>query len=241
MTKLNRKYAVTLAILLVVAVAPASVAFAQSASVEGDSTTNATVGNNKIKSDANIRANINAKLDDKLEKRIANIKDKIENKLDKRIENVKEKKNTTSDMFSRNGTQLTDLTFRGQTDGWAIVGGVASKSSITLDGDAHNAGKGNWKINATGTLTIGDRSANLDLTGFARANKIHLQGTGTLSSGEPIRLVINGHFAPTSDHDVFAIAFTNAGVQYMNNGIRVPLMQVGSATVNTTVTTTAQQ
>jgi hypothetical protein len=217
MTKLNRKYAETLVLLLVVAIAPVSIAFAQTTSAGEETTTNtnADKANIKAQTKANIRADIMTKLADKLEKRTENIKDKTR---------------TTIDVLSKDNKR-TDLTFSGQTDGWAIVGGVASKSSIKLAGNAHHTDAGKWKIDATGDLTVADRNAKLDLTGFVRGNKIHLEGSGTLGSGEPIRLVLNGNFAPTSDENMYAIAFTSTTVQYMNNGVRVPLMQVGSVTV----------
>jgi hypothetical protein len=226
MTKLDRKHTQTLALLLIVAIAPTSIAFAQT-SVNEETTTNTNADNAKIKAQtkANIRTDIMTKLSDKLEKRTEHIKDKA------RI---------TADILSKDDAR-TDLTFRGQTDGWAIVGGIASKSSVKLVGDAHHADTGKWKINATGDLTVADRNAKLDLIGFVKGNKIHLEGSGMLGSGDPIKLVLNGNFAPTSDENVYAVGFTTTAVQYMNNGVRIPLMQVGSITIaDITVPVSAQ-
>jgi len=222
MTKLNTKYTQALALLLVVALAPASIAFAQS-SVEAETTTE-TANKNTTNSDIKIKtkADIKAKIIDAQEKRIDKVKDEVKTKV----------RDVVSNTLADRGA---DLTFRGHTDGWAIVGGKAFESSIALGGDAHHVDGGNWKIMSTGELTVADRHAKLDLTGFARGNVIHLQGSGSLDNGEAIRIMLKGHFAPTDDRDVYAIAFTNANVQYMNSGLRVPLMQVGSVTIINTI------
>ncbi|MBM2851732.1 MAG: exported protein of unknown function [Candidatus Nitrosotenuis sp.] len=203
MTRTNTKNVETLALLLVVALAPSSIAFAQTADTETDT-------------------------DDKR-------KDKIKDQIKKRI---------VKDAIPRSNVERTDrvadLTFRGQTDGWTILGGTAFKSSIALSGDAYSYGSGNWKIKSVGDITVADKTAKLDLTGHARGTTILLQGTGTLSDGQTIKLILKGHFAPTSETNVYAIAFTNAGIQYLDNGVSVPLMQVGSVLVTPTVPTPTQ-
>ena len=211
MTSTNTKNIETLALLLVVALAPASFAFAQT----------------------DTETDTDDKRKDKTEDHIDKRKDKIENQIKKRI---------IKDAIPRNDERtdrVADLTFRGQTDGWTILGGTASKSSIALSGDAYSYGNGNWKIKSVGDITVADKTAKLDLTGHARGTTILLQGTGTLSDGQTIKLILKGHFAPTSETNVYAIAFTNAGMQYLDNGVRVPLMQVGSVLV-TPVPTQAQ-
>lgn len=229
MIKLNKRTEI-LALILVVTLAPASIAFAQTASVESETSTGAFVDAANTKTDAKIvtKAEINAKL---AEKRMDNIRDEIKFQI--------------RDVVSVNEVdRRPDLTFRGNTDGWAIIGGKAIESSIALGGDAHHLGGGNWKIKSEGELTVGDRHAKMELTGFARGNMIYLQGSGALDNGEAFRVVMRGHFAPTTEDNVYAIAFTNAGIHYSNNGIRIPLMQVGSVIVVDTTPTeplTAQQ
>jgi hypothetical protein len=220
MTKINTKYTQALTLLLVVTLAPASIAFAQS-SVEAETTTETTTdadAETKIKT----RADVKARMVDAQEKRMDFIKDEIRTKV----------RDVASNTLDDRGA---DLTFRGHTDGWAIVGGKAFESSIEFGGDAHHVGGGNWKISSTGELMVGDRHAKLDLSGFARGNVIHLQGNGSLESGESFRIMLRGHFAPTDDRNVYAVAFTNAHIQYMDSGIRVPLMQVGSVTIIDTI------
>lgn len=248
MTQLNRRYAETLAILMIVAVAPASIAFAQTASVDGETNTDVNTSNTDVNTQA--KADVTAKLQAKLDKRIVLAQDKLDKridsakvKIDERSANTDVAKRAIVDVLS-NDNQRTDLSFRGQTEGWAVVGGIASKSTIDLKGEAHRADGGTWKIKATGNIMVGDRSAIVDLTGFAYGHNIHLYGTGTLASGDQVRVALHGNFAPTGETNVFAIAFSNAGVisKSLDNGIRVPLMQVGSVTVSdiTTSTTAAQ-
>lgn len=125
-----------------------------------------------------------------------------------------------------------DVTFDGATSGYAILGGQAWKSEIKLfDGSAFHVHNGMWKVKTSGEISVGDRHAKLELKGFAKENKITLHGGGTLDNGEKVRLVLHGHFAPTSEYGVFAMAFTNAGVHNINTGERIPLMQVGTVTV----------
>jgi hypothetical protein len=216
MTKFNTRFSEALALMLVVTLAPSSIAFAQTASVNAETSTDTTVDTDNTQTKSKTRADVKARLDAIKEKRTDRIKDEIRT-------NVRD---VVSDVDRR-----IDLTFHGQADGWAIVGGTAHKSSLSLAGNAHHVGGGNWKIKSEGELTVADKHAKLDLSGFARGNIIHLQGSGSLDNGEHFRITLKGHFAPTSDDNVYAIAFTNAGIHYTNNGIRVPLMLVGSVTV----------
>lgn len=219
MTKLNTKNVETLALLLVVSLAPASIAFAQTASVKAET-----------------RADVTVDADDSDDKRKDRVKERIQDRVTDQI-----KKRVVRNASPIDAERGADLSFRGHADGWAIVGGKAFKSSIELGGNAHHVGGGNWKLTSEGTLAVADRHAKLDLSGHVRGNLITLQGSGALDNGEPIRVTIKGHYAPTDDRNVFAVAFTQANVHYVNSGIRVPLMQVGSVTVIDTTPTPAQQ
>ncbi|MFY9300051.1 MAG: hypothetical protein WAO91_02520 [Candidatus Nitrosotenuis sp.] len=209
MTKTDTKNIGALALLLVIAFAPASIVFAQTTSADTttDTTTDTTDDTRK----------------DKVKEKRENISDKIRDHVKKRV--------VRDGVRPSSVDRAADLTFTGQTDGWTILGGTAFKSSIALSGEANHIGGGNWKIKSVGDIVVADRTAKLDLTGNTRGDKITLHGTGTLNSGEAIRLSLKGHFAPTNDPNVFAIAFTNAGIHYVDTGVRVPLMQVGTVTV----------
>jgi hypothetical protein len=210
MTKIITKNIGALALLFVIAIAPASIVFAQT--TPAYTTTDTTDDTRK----------------DKLKEKRDNISDKMRDQVKKRV--VKD------GVRPSNVDRTADLTFTGQTDGWTILGGTAFKSSIALSGEAYHVEGGNWKIKSVGDIKVADRTAKLDLAGQARGDKITLHGTGTLDSGEAIKLTLKGHFAPTTDKNVFAIAFTNAGIHYIDTGVRVPLMQVGSVTVTPTPT-----
>lgn len=232
MTKLNTRLTAILALVFAVAITPASIAFAQTTSVDAETSVEASGAANEI--DAKTKASMKAKLavaKEKIQDRNDELKRKIKDVIIQRTDRITDElrpmiRDVVSDVDRR-----PDLTFRGQTEGWAIVGGVAHKSSLSLAGDAHHIGGGNWKIKTDGDLVVADRNAELDLTGFARGNVIYLQGNGSLDNGETFRIILRGHFAPTTDDNVYAVAFTNAGIHYTNNGIRVPLMLVGSITV----------
>lgn len=128
-----------------------------------------------------------------------------------------------------------DLSFRGKTSGWTIVSGHAHESSIVLSGHAFKAGERMWKISTTGDITVGDRKAELDLKGFAAGHKIMLQGNGVLENGEEVRLTLVGHYAPTTEDGMFAVAFTYGMFHNTNTGERLTMMQVGSIHVESIV------
>lgn len=212
MTKSYAKSIGILALMLAVAVAPTSIAFAQT---ESDVRTA-----NQTRQDAQ----------EKMEERRLAAQNQMEERretLQVRVQDVRSSAVTPS--IERSMERDPDLLFRGATNGWAIVGNTAIPSSVTLHGEAYQIGSSaSLLITSEGVLQIGDRSVDLDLKGYARGNVLLLQGTGTLHDGEPIRILLRGHFAPTDNENEFAVGFTGIGVQHLENGLRIPLMQVGS-------------
>ena len=221
MTKSYMKNFGMLALLMAVAVAPATMAFAQ---------------NNADADDAKDRKDAINDLKDEFKQKKETLREEFKQRQETLKEQIREEIKTGKDLL-RNSDRSATLQFDGTTSGWAVIAGSAHPSSIVLSGDAYQIGGANWKVKSNGTLTVADRVVSLDLAGHARSNLIVLQGTGTLD-GEPIRVHLKGHFAPTGDENVFAIAFTNASVQYLESGIRVQLMQVGSAVVTPVVAPT---
>lgn len=223
MTKLT-KFSETLALLLVVALAPASIAFAQttgdivSENTDPTDTIDTRIDEQKRKDKLNDDLK---RLREKIADRKSKIVDKNADRISDKIDRIKEKP------FDK----IADLKYAGKTSGWAILGGTAFPSSIVISGEGHNQGNGNWRITAVGDLSVADRTAKLDMAGHVRANQITLQGTGTLNDGTAIKIHIMGHYATTDNTGEFAIAFTNSHIQYMDNGARMPLMQVGSVMV----------
>ena len=119
-----------------------------------------------------------------------------------------------------------------------IIGGQAWDSEIVLKGSAYHVTDQMWKVQSTGDIYVADRHAELEMKGIARGNNLVLNGSGELENGDKVRLFLRGHFAPTPESGIFAIAFTHAGVHNINTGERIPLMHVGSVEVfpNTEIT-----
>ena len=229
MTKTNAKFSV-LALLLVVALAPASIAFAQTTNVESAETKS---DDSDTRTDEQKRKDKLADELKKLREKIADRKSKI---IDRNADNDRKDK-IVDKVRDKNIDKVADLKYNGKTSGWAILGGTAFPSSIGISGEGHNQGNGNWRITAVGDISVADRTAKLDMTGHVKGNQITLQGTGTLNDGTAIKIHIKGHYAATSNTNEFAIAFTNSHIQYMDNGARMPLMQVGTVTVTPIVNT----
>ncbi len=121
--------------------------------------------------------------------------------------------------------------FDGNTSGWIILGGIAYQSNVHILGDATFTGEGVWDIDAEGRFEVVDRYADLKLSGFAVDDIIVLHGRGHIDTGEPVSVFLRGHFAPTHESGVFALAFTHASIYNVDQGERYPLMQTGSVNV----------
>lgn len=236
MTKINTKFSEALALLLVVALAPASIAFAQTTGdVESAETEVKSTDPADTKADTRTdEQKRKDKLNDELKRLRESIADRKSKIADRNTDKIRDKVIDADRVKTID--RAADLKYSGKTSGWAILGGTAFPSSIAISGQGHNQGGGNWKITATGDLAVADRTAKLDMTGHVRGNQITLQGTGTLSDGTAIKIHIKGHYAATGNTNEFAIAFTNSHIQYMDNGARMPLMQVGSVMVTPIVT-----
>ena len=126
-----------------------------------------------------------------------------------------------------------DLEFSGDAAGWTVIGGHAWKSMTTLSGEAWHIRGDIWKIHAKGTLEVANRNVDVEFKGFANGHRLTLHGTGYVGE-DPIRVFIRGHYAPTVDYGVFAIAFTQMGVQNQNTGAKFTMAQVGAVTVTPT-------
>ncbi|MEE8180923.1 MAG: hypothetical protein V3T67_03685 [Nitrosopumilaceae archaeon] len=132
------------------------------------------------------------------------------------------------DVSTESPDRQAEVQFRGGTDGWAIIGGQAYTSEIGLTGNAVHQGNGVWKVKSEAEIIVGDRHAKLDLKGKAVNGKLRLHGTGTLDSGDSFRIILRGHYAPINGHPGdFALDWSTAKIQNMENGIRIPLFQNG--------------
>ena len=121
--------------------------------------------------------------------------------------------------------------FSGETDGWSIIGGYAFETKIYIEGKAVRGDDGKWKVKAEGKMKIEDRDVKLLLKGKAYNGHLRLHGTGVLDSGLEFRIHLSGSYAPTLVENEYALGFKGAYVKFSDNGFRIPLMQVGKASV----------
>ena len=90
-------------------------------------------------------------------------------------------------------------------------------------------------ITGTGTIFIGDREITFDLKGFAKNNRVHMNGVS--QDDDSIKIHLKGHFAPIADSDdSYALAFTRAAIIAESSDVKVPLVLVGDVTVTPTIT-----
>jgi len=142
------------------------------------------------------------------------------------------------DVSDESPDRQAEVKFRGGTDGWAIIGGQAYTSEIGLSGNAVHQGNGVWKVKSEAEIIVGDRHAKLDLKGKAVNGKLRLHGTGTLDSGDSFRIILRGHYAPINGQaGDFALDWSTAKIQNMENGIRIPLFQDGVIHVKSVIPT----
>ena len=236
----------TLALILAVAIAPISTAaFAQVDTIANDESDVSTVDETTVDTEVNDTEDYSTTVD---ETRRDEIKAKMDELREKRAEKIEEFKDRVKDTYQdrlrtdvRPDTRpydvapdrVPDLTFSGDASGWTLIGSHAWKSSTTLDGEAWHIKGDIWKIHSKGTLEVAGRTVDVELKGFAQGHRLILHGTGYIGE-DPIRVFIRGHYAPTVDYGVFAIAFTQMGVQNQNTGAKFIMAQVGSVIVTPT-------
>jgi hypothetical protein len=236
-----------LALILAIAVAPISTAaFAQqdnTANVESDESTgnevtvdievDGTEDDSNTTDETTRKEELKEKMEDLREKRaekIEEFKDKVKNTYQDRL---RTDVNLDRKPYDVSPDRLPDLTFSGDASGWTVIGSHAWKSSTTLNGEAWHIRGDIWKVHSKGNLTVADRTVDVELKGFAHGHRLTLHGTGYIGE-DPIRVFIRGHYAPTVDYGVFAIAFTQMGVQNQNTGAKFTMAQVGSVIVTPT-------
>jgi len=236
----------TLALILAVAIAPISTAaFAQVDTVANDESDVSTVDETTVDTEVNDTEDDSTTVD---ETRRDEIKAKMDELREKRAEKIEEFKDRVKDTYQdrlrtdvRPDTRpydvapdrVPDLTFSGDASGWTVIGSHAWESSTTLNGEAWHIKGDIWKIHSKGTLEVAGRTVDVELKGFTHGHRLILHGIGYIGE-DPIRVFIRGHYAPTVDYGVFAIAFTQMGVQNQNTGAKFIMTQVGSVIVTPT-------
>lgn len=211
------KYAklfLVLSIIMAVAIAPVSGAFAQTDAENSD-----------IQTDKEQRK-VYAK---EIKEQRQLLKDQLKDLNDQR-------KNRLGDTFDE---RIQDVEFtlsvNGVTSGWAVVDGKAFPAEFILDANAGYAEKRGMIITGTDTIFIGDREITFDLKGFAKNNRVHMNGVS--QDDDSIKIHLKGHFAPIADSDdSYALAFTRDAIIAESSDVKVPLVLVGDVTVTPTIT-----
>lgn len=211
------KYAklfLVLSIIMAVAIAPVSGAFAQTDAENSDIQTDKEQRKAYAKEIKEQRQLLKDQLKDLNDQR----KNRLGDTFDERIQDV----------------EFT-LSVNGVTSGWAVVDGKAFPAEFILDANAGYAEKRGMIITGTGTIFIGDREITLDLKGFAKNNRVHMNGVS--QDDDSIKIHLKGHFAPIADSDdSYALAFTRAAIIAESSDVKVPLVLVGDVTVTPTIT-----
>ena len=211
------KYAklfLVLSIIMAVAIAPVSGAFAQTDAENSDIQTDKEQRKAYAKEIKEQRQLLKDQLKDLNDQR----KNRLGDTFDERIQDV----------------EFT-LSVNGVTSGWAVVDGKAFPAEFILDANAGYAEKRGMIITGTGTIFIGDREITLDLKGFAKNNRVHMNGVS--QDDDSIKIHLKGHFVPIADSDdSYALAFTRAAIIAESSDVKVPLVLVGDVTVTPTIT-----
>jgi len=211
------KYAklfLVLSIIMAVAIAPISGAFAQTDTENYDIQTDKEQRKAYAKEIKEQRQLLKDQLKDLNDQR----KNRLGDTFDERIQDV----------------EFT-LSVNGVTSGWAVVDGKAFPAEFILDANAGHVEKRGMIITGTGTIFIGDREITFDLKGFAKNNRVHMNGVS--QDDDSIKIHLKGHFAPIADSDdSYALAFTRAAITAESSDVKVPLVLVGDVTVTPTIT-----
>jgi hypothetical protein len=241
-TKQDAKFLSALALILTIALVPVSTAvFAQDdtavsdvpevpsvyeiSSTGGDDTTDVSTGDDNTRRDE-FKEKMEELRKQRAEK-IQEFKDKIRDEYKDRL-----RTDVSPDVrpYDISPDRPADLTFTGEAVGWTMIGGYALESKTILNGEAWHIRGDIWKIHSKGTLQVNDRTVEVEFKGFANGHRLTLHGTGYIGE-DPIRVFIRGHYAPTADYGIFAIAFTQMGVQNQNTGAKFIMAQVGEVIV----------
>jgi len=206
------KYAklfLALSIIMAVAIAPVSGAFAQTDAENSDTKTDKEQRKAYAQEIKEQRQSLKEQLQDLNDQR----KNRLSATLDERIQNV----------------EFTYLV-NGDVSGWAVVNGKAFPAEFILDGKAGHAEKRGVVFTGTGTIFIEDREVTFDLKGFAKNNSVQIHGVS--QGDESIKIHLKGHFAPIADIEgYYALAFTRVAINVESSDVKVPLILVGDVTV----------
>lgn len=227
----NAKLFAALALVFSVALVPATSAFAQETDVEQDQTKDYVKDQIRdIKTDTRDAIK---QLKDERDQKVRDLRASISDEYKDRLR--------TTDAHVRPDMvpdREPDVYFDADANGWLLIGGVAHESFTNIKhGKAYHIEGNHWKLHVDeATFSVGPRDVTMELVGKAKGHRLILYGIGSLGTNDDgtekqFRVMLRGHFAPTPEQGHFAIAFSQFGYQTMENGKRLPLIQVGDATV----------
>jgi gas vesicle protein len=238
-----------LALVMAIALAPVSTAaFAQ--------TYNADAIDFQAEVDANVSTEADVEVTDENTETARDITDEMKDRMkqlkDQRAEKIRDmKERLTAEYKDRVRPDLEhvvrpydiapdrkpDLYFKGQVDGWSLIGGFAYESSTSLEGEAYHVRGSVWKVHVTdGQIEIGKRMVTIEeMKGYAKGNHLALRGVVNLSEEVQVNIGLAGHFAPTKKSGEFALALTKLWYNTDQNSGRIHLAQVGEVHIRPNV------
>lgn len=200
-----------LAIIMTVAIAPASRAFAQS---------------NTASDGVNDKQNYK----DERKQFFDSIKEQRKDLKDQIKDFKEQRKDKTFDSERIYDVEPT-LKFDGITSGWAVVGGKAYPATFSLEGKAGQVSERGWQLSGIGTVEIEKRMITFELKGFTKNNHVNIKGIS--QTDESIVIHLRGTFASMAESDnSFALAFTRATIVDQNSDVKVPLVLTGEVKTN---------
>ncbi len=266
-TNKDAKLLSALALVMAIALAPvSSAAFAQTdadtsnqAKVDASASSETKVDAAGVSAESQVDANISAETDevtDEITENDRNITDEMRDRMkqlkDQRVDKIRDMKERLTDEYKDRvrpdlstdvrphdiaPDRAPDLYFKGQVDGWSLIGGFAYESSTSLAGEAYHVRGSVWKVHVTdGQIEIGKRTVTIeDMKGYAKGNHLVLRGVVNLSEEVQVNIGLAGHFAPTKERGEFALALTKLFYQNDQNSGRIHLAQVGEVHIRPNV------
>lgn len=238
-----------LALVMAIAIAPASTAaFAQTDNVDAvdfltevdasePSETDVEVTDENKDTDSDVNDEMRDRLKQLKEQRIEKVKEVREKLADEYKDRIRSDLKHDVRPYDITPDREPDLYFKGEVEGWSLIGGFAYESSTTLAGEAYHVRGSVWKVHVTdGQIEIGKRTVTIEeMKGFAKGNHLVLRGIVNLSPDVQVNIGLAGYYAPTQERGEFALALTKLWYHTDQNSGRIPLAQVGEVHIRPNV------
>jgi len=127
---------------------------------------------------------------------------------------------------------LQKFMMEGETNGWAYVSGKAFKSGIVLyNGKVAKVDDKSWQVTTEGTLDLGGRTLDMELSGKVRGSHMVLHGTAS-NDELNYRVVFSGKVVETDENGFFALSFMKADLKDQQTGETIKMVQLGQIVLN---------